>query len=143
MSAVADDLGVRGQVVLEGLDRCLRLPLLHEGEQRVQEDDRDDRRGKDRDAARHREQRGDGQQQRERVGELACELARPAPRAPTDELVAPVLEETAFGLALREPLGAAVEIPQQHFPRLARIDRGRDGLRGNGGHACERASAEP
>ena len=86
---VAQDPRLRGQVRGQRLDRALGLQLLGEREARVDHDHDDDRDRHGDDAGRPGERRGRPEQQRQRMGELARQLARPAPPAPPDSSLGP------------------------------------------------------
>ena len=87
--------------------RPLGLLLLHEREQRVEDDHRDDRAGEDGGARDEREGCGEPEQKRQRVDELLDELSRPASLGSAPELVRAVCDEPARGLAGRKALADA------------------------------------
>ena len=105
----------------QGLHRALGLHLLHEGEGRVEQDDQQHRDRHLRRADDDQQQRGDPQQQGQRVGELAGQLARPAPPAAAAQLVRPVLGQPPPGLDARQALSRAAQIPQQQVRGLLRV----------------------
>ena len=63
-----------------------------------------------------------GQQQRERMGELLRELARPAAAAAAHELVAAVADEPPVGLALGEAVDVGVQVAQEQVGLLRGVD---------------------
>ena len=118
---------MRRQVALEGLHRALGLPLLQEGERRVQEDDADDRRRQHGRARNKGQQGGDPEEERERMRQLAGHLAGPPPAGWTSELVRALGEEPPLGLAAREAAGGRSEMPQQQVGRLVQLEGGLSG----------------
>ncbi len=75
--AVANDGRLLWEIALERLDSPARLSLLGEGEDRVEQDHRDDRRAEHRRARDEGETGCDPEQQGQRVDQLVEDLARP------------------------------------------------------------------
>ena len=75
--SIAQDPDPLRQEVRQRLHRPLRLHLLHECEQGVEHDHQKDGDGDGLTADRERQRRREPQQQREWVGQLACQLTRP------------------------------------------------------------------
>ena len=106
---VSDDAGLRGQHVPERLDGLLGTELLDEREDRVEQDDEDDRPAERRLIRHERERRSHPQQEREHVDEVC---AKPSPHGHwllgTQHVVAVRLEP--FGrLDFGQTLAAAAE----------------------------------
>ena len=114
-AAVANDGGPNRKIACERLDRTLGLPLLREGKERVQDDHRQDREPEHGCPGHEGEAGGDPQEQCQRMGDLLCELARPAPAAHPHELVAAVDDEPPFDLAARETVRTGRRlVPKRH-----------------------------
>jgi hypothetical protein len=125
--AVTDHPGSRRNVRTQRLHRPLGLPLLHEGEEGVQEDHEDDH-DRERPSLRRRRQRGgDPQKQHQRVGELLEDLARQLGALAANEHVGPVDLQTTRGFRLGQP-------PQSRRRRRP-ADRMSSGC-GDGGPRC-------
>jgi hypothetical protein len=111
--AVASHARGGRQELAKRLGGALGLDLLREGEYRVQHDHRDDRHRERRNAAYEGEHRGGPQQQRERVGELARELAPAAGTLAPRYLVRAVLDEPPRRLAALQAAEARAQVTQE------------------------------
>jgi hypothetical protein len=132
------------EIALERLDCPLGLLLLHEGEKGVEDDDGNDRGGKDSGDADERQRACDPEQQGERVRELARKLPRPAPSAPAAEFVRPRGDEPSRSLALGESASTGFEMPEEDVDRLLRVTCGPIGLeRTRHGHCCPGSPRHP
>ena len=112
----------RRQVLAQRLGGPLRLQLLGEGEDGVEDDHRDDRRRQGEDPGGGGKRRGDPEQQRQRVGELQPQVAEVArPPAPLD-LVRPVLLEPPARLARGEAGAARPQMPEDQIEPLLGVE---------------------
>ena len=107
--AVSDHLGVVRDHLFEGLGGLLGAELLPEREDRVDEDDREDRPAELRHAADEGEDATDPQHDGEQVIEVLEELQDQRAALDLADLVAPVLLETLCGIFGGQPLGARAE----------------------------------
>jgi hypothetical protein len=123
--AVAQDGDHVGEVGGQCLDGTLGLALLEQGEERVQDDHADDRHRQDRRGREPREHGRRPEQQRQRMRQLHDDVAPPAPAPAPRQLVGPVLDQPALGLAAREPLAPRAQVGEQLLLGLERVERQR------------------
>src|SRR5581483_675694 len=121
--AVANHGRLWWQVAAQSLDRPLRLTLLRKREERVQDDHGHDRLPTHRRAPENRQHSGQPEQQRQRVRQLICELTRPPPAAPTQELVATVRDQPPLRLACRQPTRSRLQRLRERLDRPSRVTR--------------------
>ncbi len=93
--AVAENLRVRREILLERLDRALGLSLLEEREPGVQHDHDDDRDRDRLDPSEHRQHGRGPEQQRQRMHELMEELSYQAMATAASQLVRTVHDQTS------------------------------------------------
>ena len=118
---LATDAGMGRQVTLEGLGGLLGLQFLDEGEDGVQDYDRNDG-DRERDCPSYDgKRRGRPEEERERVGELAGELPKSTLALPAPDFVRAVLLEAAGGFPVREALPTGSEVPEEQIQPLLRI----------------------
>ena len=103
--AVAQHPDVLGHVACQRLHRTLGLLLLHERKRRVQQDHEQHGDGDRLVAHGQGQARRQPQQQRQRVGQLARQLTRPAAPAAAAQLIRSVLRQPALGLARGQSRG--------------------------------------
>ena len=118
---LATDAGAGRQVTLEGLGGLLGLELLEEGENGVQDYDRDDG-DRERDSpSDDGQRRGRPEEEREGVCELAGELPKAIRALPAPDLVRAVLLEAAGGLPLGEAIPPGPEVAEEQIQALLGI----------------------
>ena len=122
---VADNGGLHGQVAGKRLDGALGLPLLRERKQRVEDDHRQDRDPEHGRAGQEGKADCDPQQERQRMGELLDELARPAAPTQPHELVAAVDDEPPLDLPARKALRVRAQVTLAKLGAHARLRPGR------------------